>query len=193
MTGTSQVSTVKNHNNFSGDLTVEDFSTFSPNKKRINTQMVADKLPEKLKNKKIKIEEKKKMQSYTLKELRAMKLVSSTNGRPESTLTDEKWQREFEIRKFLIKPTKEKRMGGKYSKESGQWNEESLGGYCGATNWQDYCSYINDVLSEIRADQIEYVYFIYQIMDLLRFHPNTLRTKYVPDGGCGYWKVWLER
>ena len=189
----TQTEIMKNHNNFSGDLTVEDFSTFSPNKKRINTQMVADKLPEKLKNKKIKIEEKKKMQSYTLEELRAMKLVSNTNGRPESTLTDEKWQREFEIRKFLVKPTKEKRMGGKYSKEGSRWNEEVIGKYYGATNWQDYCSYINDVLSEIRADQIEYVYFIYQVMDLLRFHPNTLRTKYVSDGGCGYWKVWLER
>ena len=53
MTGTSQASTVKNHNNYSGDLTVEDFSTLSPNKTRINTQMVADKLPEKLKNKKM--------------------------------------------------------------------------------------------------------------------------------------------
>ena len=83
MTGTSQVSAVKNHNNYSGDLTVEDFSTFSPNKKRINTQMVADKLPETLRNKKIKNEEKKKMQSYTLEELRAMKLVSNTNGRPD--------------------------------------------------------------------------------------------------------------
>lgn len=36
----TQTEIMKNHNNFSGDLTVEDFSTFSPNKKRINTQMV---------------------------------------------------------------------------------------------------------------------------------------------------------
>ena len=84
-------------------------------------------------------------------------------------------------------------MGGKYSKESGQWNEESLGKYCGATNWQDYCSYINDVLKNIREGQVDYLYFIFQIEELLRFHLQDLRTKYVPDGGCGYWKVWLER
>ena len=193
MTRSSQVSAVKNHNRYSGDLTVEDFSTFSPSKKRIDNQAVADKLPEELKNKKLKIEEKRKMKSYTLEELREMKLVSNTNGRPKSTLTDEKWQREFEIRKFLIKPTKEKRMGGKYSKEGGHWNTESMEMYCGTTNWQDYCSYINDVLKNIREGQVDYLYFIFQIEELLRFHLRDLKTRYIPDGGCGYWQVWLER
>ena len=188
----TQTEITKNHNIFSGDLTVEDFSTSIPNKKRINNQLVADKLPTELKNKKLKVEEKKKMQHYTLEELREMKLISNTNGRPERTLTDEKWQREFEIRKFLVKPTKAKRMGGKYSKEGGHWNSEALGMYCGATNWQDYCSYINDVLKNIRAGQVDYLYFIFQIEELLRFHHKDLRTRYIPDGGCGYWQVWLE-
>lgn len=37
----------------------------------------------------------------TLEELREMRLVSNTNGRPTSTLTNEKWQRNFKLENFL--------------------------------------------------------------------------------------------
>lgn len=189
----STTENTKNHNNFSGILTNDDFSTSSPNKKRINTQVVADRLPEYALNKKIMKNKEKEMKSYTLEELRSMKFISNTNGRPDYSLTDEKWQREFEIRKFLVKPTKNRSMGGKFSKESSYWRPEVQGAYYGATNYQEYCAFINDVLKEIRANQVEYIYFIYQIDDLLRFHHDDLRTKYVSDGGNGYWRVWLER
>ena len=128
---------------------------------------------------------------YTLEELREMKLVSNTNGRPTSTLTDEKWQKEFRLRKLFITPHNEsvRKLSGKYSKESGIWNEETMGTYYGCTSWQSYCSYINDVLNNIRMGQIDYCYYIFQIMELARFHYNTLRTKYCD----GYWEVWLER
>lgn len=63
-----------------------------------------------------------------------------------------------------------------------------MGSYPGCTNYQEYCSYINDVLSNIRAGQKDYGYFIYQIMDLAKFHYHDLRTKYCD----GYWEVWLE-
>lgn len=127
----------------------------------------------------------------TLEELREMKLVSNTNGRPTSTLTDEKWQKEFNIRKLFITPySKEiKKLGGKYSRESGLWNEEMHGTFHGCTSWQSYCSYINDVLNNIRMGQVDFCYYIYQIMDLAKFHYDSLRTKYCD----GYWEVWLER
>ena len=80
-------------------------------------------------------------------------------------------------------------MKGKYSKESGIWNEETNGTYHGLTNWQSYCSYINDVLRNIRKGQVDYCYYIYQILDLLKFHYSDLKTKYCD----GYWEVWLER
>ena len=80
-------------------------------------------------------------------------------------------------------------MTGKYSKESGKWNEETQGTYHGCTNWQQYCSYINDILSIIRSGQVDYCYYIYQILDLLKFHYDDLKTRYCD----GYWEVWLER
>lgn len=181
--------TSKNHNTYAGEIDIADFSTCSPNKKRINKYVEADNLEKSISEKGLNRKEMKKYQSMTLEELREMKLVSNTNGRPSSTLTDEKWQKEFNIRKLFVKPSPLKKMQGKYSKESGMWNEETQGEYDGVTNWQSYCSYINDILSNIRAGQVDYCYYIYQIMDLLKFHHNDLRTKYCD----GYWKVWLER
>ena len=187
---TESIIITKKHNTFSGEIDIEDFSTFSPNKERINKYESANKFQKELHNKK---EQEKRYKTMTLEELREMKLISNTNGRPSSTLTNEKWQKEFNIRKLFVKPVSKdiKRFGQKnsFSEETGYWNEETMGTYYGATNWQDYCSFINDVLSNIRAGQVDYIYFIYQIMDLLKFHYDDLRTKYCD----GYWEVWLER
>lgn len=107
------------------------------------------------------------------------------NGRPEHNLTDKKWQEEFQLRRSYTIPTKARKMTGYYSTERKQnYNVE----YKGVTNWQAYCSFINSVLSVIRSGNVDYCYFKYQIMDLLRFHPDTLRTRYID----GYWQVWLE-
>lgn len=181
---------IKKHNTFAGEITIEDFSTFSPNKKRINKYEAANKLQKELHNKK---KQEEKYKTMTLEELKEMKLISNTNGRPSSTLTDEKWQKEFNVRKLFVKPVSKNitrfGQGNAMSEETRYWNEETMGIYHGATNWQDYCSFINDVLSNIRAGQVDYIYFIYQITDLLKFHYNDLRTKYCN----GYWEVWLDR
>lgn len=176
------------HSAFGGEITLEDFDTTSPNKRRINNQIDADKFKDQVMQKK---GMNYIMNHYTLEELREMKLVSNTNGRPTSTLTDEKWQKEFRLRKLFITPHNKsvRKLSGKYSKESGMWNEETMGTYYGCTSWQSYCSYINDVLDNIRMGQTDYCYFIYQIMELARFHYNTLRTRYRD----GYWEVWLDR
>lgn len=179
------------HSTFGGEIENEDFNTNSPNKKRISNQIDAINLQKTINDKKIRKDEEKKYKNMTLEELREMRIVSNTNGRPSSSLTDEKWQKEFNVRKMFITPYNKdvKRLGGKFSKESGMWNEETMGKYHGQTNWQEYCSYINDILRNIRAGQIDYCYYIYQIMDLAKFHFNSLKTKYRD----GYWEVWLER
>ena len=179
------------HTRFGGEITIEDFNTYFPNKKRISNQIDAENLYINLKEKENKINEERRYKNMTLEELRAMKIISNTNGRPLSYLTNEIWQREFNVRKLFITPYSKdvKRLGGKYSRESSIWNEEIKGKYDGQTNWQEYCSYINDVLRNIRAGQIDYCYYIYQIMDLAKFHIDTLKTKYCD----GYWEVWLER
>ena len=176
-----------NYSTYSGEIEIEDFNTYFPNKKRISNQIDAINLQQTIKNK----NKEKKYKNMTLEELREMKLISNTNGRPTSTITDEKWQKEFNIRKMFITPYSKdvKRLGGKFSEESSVWNEETMGDYHGQTNWQEYCAYINDVLRNIRAGQIDYCYFIYQIMDLAKFYYNELKTRYCD----GYWEVWLER
>ena len=181
----------ENYSTFSGEIQIEDFNTYSPNKKRISNQIEAINFSETIKKKQIKKDKEEKYKNMTLEELKEMRIISNTNGRPDSNMTDERWQKEFNVRKLFITPNdkKHKRMGGKFSRESGTWNEEKDGEYLGMTNYQEYSSYINDVLKNIRAGQIDYCYFIYHIMDLLKFHYDDLRTKYCD----GYWEVWLER
>lgn len=189
----TKTSYTQNHNTFAGEIDIDDFSTETPNKKRINKYIEADNLEKTIIEKEQQKKEMKNYQSMTLEELREMKLVSNTNGRPSSTLTDDKWQKELNIRKLFVKPVNKgiTKLGQnmKHSKETGYWNEETMGTYHGTTNWQEYCSFINDVLRNIRAGQVDYCYYIYQIMDLLKFHYNNLRTRYCD----GYWEVWLEK
>ena len=179
------------HTTFSGEIDIEDFNTYSPNKKRINNQIEAELFQKTLLKKKKENEMEEKYKNMTLEELKEMKLISNTNGRPSATLTNEKWQKEFNIRKMFITPYPKniKKLKGKHSKESGMWNEDTQGTYYGCTNWQSYCSYINDVLSNIRSGQVDYCYYIYQILDIAKFHYNDLKTRYRD----GYWEVWLER
>lgn len=188
--------TTRSHNTLSsssygGIIETEDFSTFLPNKQRINNQVEASNLPKILTEKKKEKDEEKKYMHMSFEELKEMKLISNTNGRPSSTLTDEKWKKEFNIRKLFVKPYDKSitKLGGKHSKESGMWNEDTQGEYYGTTNWQEYCSFINDILKNIRSGQVDYCYYIFQIIDLLKFHLDDLRTKYCD----GYWEVWLER
>jgi len=180
-----------NHSTFGGEIDIEDFDTDSPNKNRISNQMDAINLNTNIEKTIRNKNEEKKYKNMTLEELRELKLISNTNGRPTSLMTDEKWQKEFNIRKMFVTPYDKniKRLGGKFSTESSRWNEETMGTYYGQTNWQEYCSYINDILRNIQAGQVDYCYFIYQIIDLLKFHHDTLQTKYCD----GYWEVWLAR
>lgn len=180
----------RKHSSYSGEINLEDFNTSSPSPNRVGNQTNASDLQALLKDQN---GQKKKVNRYnnlTLEDLREMKIISNTDGRPPYNLTDEKWQKEFNVRKYFISPLPStiKKMGGKYSKETGCWNEETMGTYYGPTNYQEYCGRINDLLSVIKSGQIDYCYFIYQITDLLKFHYNDLRTKYYD----GYWSVWLE-
>lgn len=167
------------HRLYGGEIELADFNTYEPNKRRINNQAEADKLIEQLKSSDNKVQ--------IIERLKELRLISNSNGTPPSIMTDEKWQKEFEIRKLLIKPYPKniKKLSGLYSRESGKIKDP----YYGTTNWQQYCSFINDVLRNIRNSHVDYCYYIYQIEDLLKFHHDTLRTKYCDE----YWEVWLDR
>lgn len=60
--------------------------------------------------------------------------------------------------------------------------------YHGMTQYQCYCKFINDVLSVIRAGEVDYCYYIYQIIELLKYEPN-LKTSWLSEFRC--FKVWL--
>ncbi len=177
------------HSIFGGVIDIEDFNTNTTNKKRMRNQMDALIFQKSLESER---KQKENYKNMTLEELKEMRIISNTDGRPTSTLTNEKWQKEFKVRKLFVTPYKEghtKKLTGTHYKESGHWNNEKNGSYDGCTNWQSYCTYINDVLKNIRAGQIDYCYFIFQIIDLLKFHYDDLRTKYRD----GYWEVWLAK
>lgn len=178
------------HSIFGGNIEIEDFNTSSPNKRRISNQMEAVHFQETLEKRKHKAEKEKKYKSMNLKELRKMRLISNTDGRPSEHLTDETWQKEFELRKLFITPysSKTKKLGGRFSRESTDRSEDNPHTYDGCTNWQSYCSFINDILYNIRGGQVDYCYYIYQIMDLAKFHLHDLKTRYCD----GYWEVWLD-
>ncbi len=180
-----------NYSAFGGEIDIEDFDTNSPNKKRIHNQIDAINFKTTIENNIKRKNEEEKYKAMTLEKLRELKLISNTNGRPPLSMTNETWQEEFNLRKLFIVPHPKEvtKLKGKYSKESGLWNVETIGTYHGCTTWQSYCSYINDILDNIRSGQVDYCYYIFQIIDLLKFHLDDLRTKYCD----GYWEVWLER
>lgn len=103
-------------------------------------------------------------------------------GLPAENMTDKEWQEKFELLKLYVNPHHEsmKFLGGKYSRKTD--SPENI------TNWQNYCWFINDVLREMRAGKHDYCYYGYQVIELLRFHPNDLCTKFCD----GYWEVWLD-
>lgn len=125
----------------------------------------------------------------TLEKFRKIKPNLKTMGRPSYDLTDKKWQEEFNAMKCFVTsfPANIKKLRGSGSRESGKWNHDTQGKYDGTTNWQQYCVYINDVLENIRLGHVDFCYYAYQIVDLLKFHHDDLRTKYCD----GYWEVWL--
>lgn len=126
-----------------------------------------------------------------LSELLEIHNTKTIVGRPSSTLTNIQWQEELKFRKLYITPYDKplSRISGKYSRGfSDKLDQNGNTVYTGITNWQVYCSYINDVLKNIRKGQVDYCYFAYQVLDLLKFHFDELCTKYRD----GYWEVWLE-
>ncbi len=181
---------ITNHSIFGGNIEIEDFNTSYPNRRRIQNQMEAVYLQHTLKKRKLRTEKEKKYKSMNLKELKELGVISNTDSRPSEHLTDETWQKEFDIRKLFITPysSKIKKLGGRFSRESTSGSDDSPRTYDGCTNWQSYCSFINDILRNIRAGQVDYCYYIYQIMDLAKFHFHDLKTRYCD----GYWEVWLD-
>lgn len=111
------------------------------------------------------------------------------NGIPVAGMTDRKWQQIFAEMRANTQPSQHRRLSERprehivYDEFGNKQNE-------GYTVWQTYCTFINDVLQQIRSGAVDYCYYAYQIRDLLTFEHARLQTKYHPQGQ--YWVVWLE-
>jgi hypothetical protein len=103
-------------------------------------------------------------------------------------LTDKEWQNIFHVMQLKVPTSNEKKLkrnvrnniiGRKWSLNTTITSQD---GY--------YCNYINDVLRNIRTSNTDYCYYIYQIIELIRFEPK-LHTKLIHDGELSYFEVWI--
>ena len=56
--------------------------------------------------------------------------------------------------------------------------------YYGKSQYQYYCDFINDILSQIRKGKIDYCFYIYQIADLLKYEHDYLNATWLEKESC---------
>lgn len=113
--------------------------------------------------------------------VRELDNISSLKKRTPIKMTDNKWQEYFNELRKQIKPCSERYMKTSYPIWVNGYKDIT---YCGNTQWQYYCKFINSILSAIRSGETDYCYHIYQISDLLRFEHDRLKTIWLPEHQC---------
>lgn len=115
--------------------------------------------------------------------------VDLNAARPPEGMTDEEWQKYFKTMKMLVQQSSDRRMkeGKSFTVKGSTLNSQSS--YCGETQWQRYCQFINSVLNTIRCGELDYCYNIYQITDLLKYEHDRLAAQWQPENKC--FQVWL--
>ncbi len=116
--------------------------------------------------------------------VRELDNVSSLKKREPVKMTDEEWQEYFSELRDKTKPCSERRMKTTYSIWVNGCQDITYFAYCGDTEWQYYCKFINSVLRVIRSGECDYCYHIYQISDLLRFEHDRLKAVWLPEQQC---------
>ena len=124
-----------------------------------------------------------------LKDTRYIDLPSTTASFSPH-MTDAQWQQRFLLMKSMVEPSTEKKFYKGKGREGSYDPDQPPDRYDGATEWQYYVAWINDILRQIRKGHTEYTYFCYQVRDLLRFEHDRLRTRYFPKDRTE--AVWIE-
>ena len=99
------------------------------------------------------------------------------NDRPPKEYTNQEWLSDFENLKRTVIPAQEDRM-----REFP--DTPSFGSYHGKTQYQNYCSFINNILRNIRRGEVDYCYYIYQIADLLKYEKERLEVQWLQLERC---------
>ena len=91
------------------------------------------------------------------------------------------WQYQFGEMKRNLKPSKAKYM---FSPPPGEASASDLD----TTLQYYYCEFINDILRNIRAGEIDYCFYIYHIEDILKYEPR-LKSRWLETEQC--FRVWI--
>ena len=111
----------------------------------------------------------------TLNDLKVINLNAKTLS---ENMTDTEWQNYFTRMKMLVVPAKTKNMTGAYAIKL---KEGEI--YQGDTQAYRYKQFINSILSNIRRGEIEFCFYIYHIVDLLKYEP-ALKATWLPNAEC---------
>lgn len=104
------------------------------------------------------------------------KIFADISKKPPKDYTSEQWLSDFEELKSKVKQAQEREMR--------VMPDVSLyGSYHGKTQYQQYCSFINNILRTIRRGGIDYCFYIYQIQDLLKYEER-LKVIWLQSEGC---------
>ena len=93
-------------------------------------------------------------------------------------MTDKEWQEFFSYMKSTIKPIGKKYMDVPKIVPLKEGQE-----YHGEPEIWRYRQFINDILHNIRQENIDYCFFVFQIKDLLKHEPR-LKAKWLPLSDC---------
>lgn len=99
--------------------------------------------------------------------------------KPPKGYTKKDWQRDFAIMKKQTKLA----TGFKQMPVIADRREKDHT-YYGKTQYQCYCSFINDILKTIRDGEEDFCYAFYHVEDLLRFERDRLKAEWLPEYEC---------
>lgn len=111
------------------------------------------------------------------KERRYYAIITEVSGKPPEDYTDEQWQLDFDVIKMKVQPSQSSNMPTVP-------DVKVYGIYHGKTQYQCYCDFINNILSNIRCGQVDYCFYIYQIAELLKYEHERLKATWLKTEGC---------
>lgn len=99
-------------------------------------------------------------------------------GKPPIGYTKRDWQRDFADIKSKVTAVNRRKMN--VIPDTGS-NSHA---YRGKTQYQYYCSFINDILNTIRHGKVDYCYYTYQVEELLKHEYDRLEVDWLEDSRC---------
>lgn len=107
-----------------------------------------------------------------------MEIVNEKTGRPPKGYTNSQWQQDLIRIRKVVQPSPSNKM--KIIPEPRNFQ----GTYHGKTQYQCYCGFINDILSDIRKGKSCYCYYIYQVAELLKYEYDGLQAAWLEEERC---------